>query len=58
MNQIRNVSAVIAKEVAIEARNSGLGRLLSDEDIERVVRKAQWFPHYVSFRPGPVGGYK
>ena len=31
MKRIRDVAAVVAKAVAIEARDSGLGRLLSDE---------------------------
>jgi len=51
MKDIRDVSLHIAKAVAIEARDSGLGRLLSDEEYERVIRKAQWEPHYYRFRP-------
>jgi malate dehydrogenase (oxaloacetate-decarboxylating) len=48
---IRDVSARVAKAVAIEARESGLGRILSDDEFERVIRKAQWQPHYYPFKP-------
>ena len=47
---IRKVSAHVAKAVAIEARESGLGRLLSDEELERVIAKAQWEPHYYPYK--------
>ncbi len=51
LTDIRDVSARVAKAVAIEARDSGLGRLLSDDEYERVIRKAQWQPHYYPFKP-------
>lgn len=51
LNDIRNVSFHIAKAVAIEARESGLGRLLSDKDYEAIIKKAQWQPEYYPFRP-------
>lgn len=51
LKDIREVSFYIAKAVAIEARDSGIGRLLSDEEYERVIRKAQWEPHYYHYRP-------
>ena len=51
LNDIRRVSLVVAKAVAIEARESGLGRLLSDDELERQIAKAQWEPHYYPFRP-------
>ena len=49
---IRSVSAAVAKAVAQEARDSGLGRLLDDEALDGLIAKAQWKPHYASFRPG------
>lgn len=49
---IRNVSFHIAKTVAIEARNSGLGRLIEDEQYDLIIKKAQWFPKYYYYRPG------
>ena len=49
---IREVSFHIAKKVAIEARNSRLGRLIDDEQYEQILRKAQWFPKYYNYRPG------
>jgi malate dehydrogenase (oxaloacetate-decarboxylating) len=54
MEDIRQVSLEIAKAVAIESRESGLGRLLSDEQLGDVIRKAQWEPHYSPFRPGTI----
>ncbi len=53
---IREVSFRIAKKVAIEARNSGLGRLLDDEQYDEILHKAQWFPKYFNYRPGKLNG--
>jgi malate dehydrogenase (oxaloacetate-decarboxylating) len=52
MNDIRAVSREVAKAVAIEARDSGLGRLMDDEKIAAVVANAQWEPRYAPYRPG------
>lgn len=52
MEDIREVSAQVALAVAIEARESGLGRRLSDQDLLSLIRRAQWQPHYVPYRPG------
>jgi len=52
LKNIRNVSLQIAKAVAMEARDSGLGRILSDDELERLIKRAQWEPHYSAFRPG------
>jgi malate dehydrogenase (oxaloacetate-decarboxylating) len=52
LDDIRAVSAVVAKAVAMEARDTGLGRLLDDETLEGLITRAQWKPHYASFRPG------
>jgi hypothetical protein len=54
MEAIRELSARVATSVAIEARDAGLGRLLSDEEIARVVRRAQWEPQFSAYRPGPA----
>ena len=40
--------------VAIEARESGLGRLLDDETYEQVIARAQWEPRYAHYRPGKL----
>jgi malate dehydrogenase (oxaloacetate-decarboxylating) len=53
---IRKASFRVALAVAKEARDSGFGRLVSDEQLEGIIRKAQWMPHYYPFRPGPIGG--
>jgi len=54
LTDIRKVSLHVAKAVAIEARESGLGRRLSDEEFSRVIEKAQWEPHYYPYRPKQV----
>ena len=50
VSDVREVSFQVARAVALEARDSGLGRLLTDEEYERVIRTAQWEPHYYPFR--------
>lgn len=55
MKDIRFVSRRVAKAVAIEARDSSLGRLLDDEQYEKIITKAQWTPRYYPFRPGKTG---
>lgn len=52
MEDIRRVSFEVALAVAREARDSGLGRLLDDERLARLVGRAQWTPHYYPYRPG------
>jgi malate dehydrogenase (oxaloacetate-decarboxylating) len=51
LKDIRRVSFAIAKAVAIEARDSGIGRLLSDDEFERFIHRAQWKPRYYHHRP-------
>ena len=55
LTNIRKVSAHVAKAVAIEARESGLGRILSDDELARVIEKAQWEPHYYPYKPKEGG---
>jgi malate dehydrogenase (oxaloacetate-decarboxylating) len=50
LDDIRSVSAAVAKAVACEARDSGLGSRFSDAEFERLIRKAQWVPKYYRFR--------
>lgn len=52
MEDIRRASAEVAFAVARQAREEGLGRRVSDEDLRRVVEKAQWTPHFVPYRAG------
>jgi len=56
MADIRGVSRTVAKAVAIEARDSGLGRLLDDDKYEEIIARAQWEPAYAPYRPGKAGG--
>jgi malate dehydrogenase (oxaloacetate-decarboxylating) len=58
LNDIRRVSAQVAKAVAIEARDSGLGRLLSNDEYEQVIKKAQWDPEYYPFRPSSRNSFE
>ncbi len=53
---IREAAFQVALAVAKEARDSGLGRMVSDDRFENLIRKAQWLPRYYPYRPGPIGG--
>jgi len=55
MDDIRAVSREVAQAVAIEARDSGLGRLLPDEQLAEIVARAQWVPAYAPYRPDRQG---
>jgi hypothetical protein len=50
-SEIRRVSARIAEAVAAEARDSGVGRAISDEDISRLVAAAMRNPAYLPMVP-------
>ena len=52
ISEVREASARVATAVAICARDAGHGRLLNNEELELLVRKAQWKPHYTRYRPG------
>jgi malate dehydrogenase (oxaloacetate-decarboxylating) len=52
MRDIRAVSRAVAKAVAVEARNAGLGRLIDDAKYEEIIARAQWEPAYTPYRPG------
>jgi len=51
MDNIRAVSREVARAVAVEARDSGLGRLMSDDQLRDVIARAQWEPRYTPYRP-------
>ena len=55
MRDIRAVSRAVAKAVAIEARDAGLGRLIDDAKYEEIIARAQWEPAYTPYRPGKAG---
>jgi malate dehydrogenase (oxaloacetate-decarboxylating) len=52
MTAIRETAFTVARAVAIEAREAGLGRLLPDEELEALLRRAQWSPRVYPYRPG------
>lgn len=43
---LRDVSLKIACEVVRYARDTGIGRLIPDEEVEDVVSRAMWYPDY------------
>lgn len=52
MEEIRRTSAAVAVAVARTARDEGVGRQLDDAQLERLVVRAQWDPHFTPFRAG------
>ncbi|HNV03111.1 MAG TPA: NAD-dependent malic enzyme [Vicinamibacterales bacterium] len=56
IGDIRAVSRAVAKAVAVEARDAGLGRLIDDDQYERAIARAQWEPAYAPYRPGRARG--
>jgi malate dehydrogenase (oxaloacetate-decarboxylating) len=49
ISALREVSRAIAVAVAREARDGGTGRALDDQEIEREVARAMWFPTYLPY---------
>ena len=50
MEVLQEVSFQVALAVAKEARDAGLGRVLDDERLAKLIRKAQWTPHFAPYR--------
>ena len=50
-HEIRRVSARIAEAVVAEARDSGVGRAIPDEEIPGLVASAVWNPAYLTMIP-------
>ena len=55
LSDLREISRLIAAEVARTARDEGLGRSLSDEGIDAAIRDFCWFPDYPSTPAGSNG---
>ena len=53
LSNLRDISRSIAVAVGREARDAGLGRRLSDSEIEEMVQRQMWWPDYVTYRPVP-----
>jgi malic enzyme len=47
--QLREVSRAIAVAVAREARDTGVGRGLDDDELEGAVTRAMWYPAYLPY---------
>ena len=56
--ELRKVSRAIAVAVAREARDSFLGRVASDEEIEARVERAMWAPEYPGLANAGRGGLR
>ncbi len=54
VSALREVSRAIAIRVVCQARDCGVGRGFHDEQIERAVDAAMWFPEYPRLVPAPV----
>ena len=52
MEEITEVAFTVARAVAVEARDAGLGRRLDDDELAALIRRAQWTPHFYPYRPG------
>jgi len=50
-NELRRVSRRIAIDVIREARESGFGRTIHDDDVEAAVDNAMWYPEYARYMP-------
>ena len=51
LEKIRQLSAQVALAVAIEARDSGLGKDRSDEELFNEIQATMWEPKYLPLRP-------
>ena len=52
ISELREVSRAIAVAVVREARDTGVGRVLDDGEIQRAVAQAMWWPAYVPYVAG------
>jgi len=50
LKDIRTVSLNVAFAVAKEARDSGLGIRLSDDELRELIKHSMWNPEYVPYR--------
>lgn len=50
-SMLREVSARIAVNIVHEAKRLHIGRLLPDDQIEKLVRSAMWYPDYPTYEP-------
>ncbi len=55
-SELRTVSRAVAIAVACCSRDCGVGRALPEDEIERAVDEAMWFPDYVPYVDVPLYG--
>lgn len=48
---LRHVSATIAKAVVREAMRLRYGRIIKDDQVDKLVETEMWFPEYVDYLP-------
>jgi malic enzyme len=51
LTELRRISAQIAQAVVRDARDSGVGRQIADDEIARAVAEFMWTPDYPFFEP-------
>lgn len=49
IGELREVSARLAAEVIRRARDMGVGRLIEDDEVDRLVAESMWYPEYPSY---------
>jgi len=49
VDDLREASARVAAAVVREARERGLGRLIDDDEVDRVVAESMWYPDYSEY---------
>ena len=53
-DDVRSVARAIAIDVVKAARDLGLGRSMTDEQVETEIDRAMWYPHYPECTPAPA----
>jgi malic enzyme len=49
VTELRTICAKVASAVVRKARNLNLGRIIADEEVDRVVAESMWYPDYPKY---------